>query len=185
MVTDRPLASLPAEQAEQLIRALFAPNQRFARAYQHHYRFVLRQNEPTAKLNTRIELARAAATLLARLDDPCMHVLCRDDEPVGLFGFRGDGVAHSIAVLDAYAHLYLELHVFVAIARMATSAGHRELRVITNDRRLASRYAQHGMELAVTDAKHLVGRLDLARCENRIRVAHLEHTLASELRDAA
>ena len=215
MVTERPLASLPREQAEQFIRALFAPDERCARAFHHYYRDMLRQNAPTAKLNTHIELARAVAKLLANLDDPHVHVLCRDDEPVGIFGYRALrehsfgvkianvvmtgalatrctgplGIAHRVGVLEAHADMDLHKRIFAAVTRKATAAGHRQLFVFTSDHRLESLYTPFGMEvpaeLAVPDSKHLVGMFDLARCENRSRIAHLEHELDRTERRAA
>jgi hypothetical protein len=208
MLTERPLASLPVETAEQFIRALFAPDQRFARAFHHYWRVVLKQNEPTAKLNTHIELAQSAAKLIAELGDPYMHSLCSDDRPVGIFGYRdlrahavgakiADvvaksslaatckgplGIAHCVGILDAHASLDLLKRIFASIARKATVEGHQQLFFFTSDHRLEGLYRRFGMEfppeLAVPDSKHLVGMFDLARCENRIRVAQLEHAIA-------
>jgi hypothetical protein len=215
MLTERPLASLPREHAEQFIRALFAPGQWFARAYHHYYRNVLKHNEPTAKLDTHIELARATAKLLANLDDPCLYVVFVGDQPVGIFGYRelrahsagahlasviatsslaarcpGPlGIAHCLGILENRTHLELLKHLFVAFVRKANDAGHRQLCFFTADHRLESMYSPFGMEfpadLAMPASKHLVGLFDLARCENRIRIALLEHELTTEQRDVA
>jgi hypothetical protein len=206
-MTERPLASLPAEQAEQFIRALFSPNQRFARAFHHYWRVVLKQNEATAKLNTYIELAQAGAKLIEHLGDPAIHVICRDDQPIGIFGYRelrahafgqkiADvvaasplartckgplGIAHCVGILDAYASIDVLKRIFASLARKASAAGHEQLFFFTSDHRLEGLYRRFGMEfpaeLAVPDSKHLVGMFDLARCENRIRLAHLEAAL--------
>lgn len=217
MLTERSLASLPKPQAEHFIRALFAPDQRFARAFHHYWRVVLKQNEPTATLNTRIELARAADKLIAELGDPAIHVICSGDRPIGIFGYRdlrthsfGNkiadviatsslaatctgplGIAHAVGILDAYGGLDVLKQIFASIARKATAAGHQQLFFFTSDHRLEGLYRRFGMEfpseLAVPDSKHLVGMFDLARCENRIRVSQLEHSLeaTTELARAA
>jgi hypothetical protein len=207
MMTERPLASLPAEQAALFIRALFAPNQRFARAFHHYWRVVLQQNEATAKLNTHIELAQACASLIANLGDPAIHVVCHDDQPIGIFGYRelrahafGEkiadvvaagslaetckgplGIAHCVGILDEHASIDVLKRIFASLARKATAAGHQQLFFFTSDHRLEGLYRRFGMEfpaeLALPDSKHLVGMFDLARCENRIRLSHLEAAL--------
>jgi hypothetical protein len=207
MMTERPLASLPAEQAESFIRALFAPGQRFARAFHHYWRVVLKQNEATAKLNTYIELAQSGAKLIENLGDPAMHVICQDGQPIGIFGYRelrahafgakiadvvsttalADtckgplGIAHCVGILDQYASIDVLKRIFASLARKANAAGHQQLFFFTSDHRLEGLYKRFGMEfpaeLAVPDSKHLVGMFDLTRCENRIRLSHLEAAL--------
>jgi hypothetical protein len=98
MYLERPLASLPCRTAERFVRSLFAPDQRFARAFHHYWRVVLGQNEATAKLNTLIELDQSARAVLERLDDPHMFTIAAataPDEPVGIFGYRELG-AHQV-----------------------------------------------------------------------------------------
>lgn len=209
MLNERTLASLPTAQAESFIHALFQPDQRFGRAFHHYWRTVLKQNEPTATLNTRIELAQAADKLLANLSDPHYHVVCKDDQPVGIFGYREltahpvgreiarvverlpraeaspgpYGFAHCVGILDAHASIDILKQMFGSIARKAIAAGHGQLFFFTSDHRLEKLYRRFGMEfsreLALDSSKHLVGMFDLERCENRIRLAELEQSLAT------
>jgi hypothetical protein len=92
MLTERPLAQIAAPDAERFIQSLFAPDQRFARAFHHYWRVILKQNEPTATLNTRIELAQTADKLIENLADPAMFTVGHQRdigyEPHGIFGYR-------------------------------------------------------------------------------------------------
>jgi len=102
MFIERPLATLPADHAERFVRAMFAPDQRFARAYHYWFRAVQGHNEPTAKLATRIELHKACDALLANLGDPNVHTVgfqkvavswedaggAASYQPIGVFGYR-------------------------------------------------------------------------------------------------
>ncbi|MBA2541490.1 MAG: hypothetical protein H0V17_17745 [Deltaproteobacteria bacterium] len=102
MFIERPLATLPADHAERFVRAMFAPDQRFARAYHYWFRTVQGHNEPTAKLSTRIELHKACDAVLANVGDPNLHTLgiqkvaaswqdaggAASYQPIGLFGYR-------------------------------------------------------------------------------------------------
>jgi hypothetical protein len=209
MPTERPLASLPPAVAEAFLRALFAPGARFARAFHHYWRVVLKQNAPTAALNTRIELVQAVEKLIANLDDPHMHVLCdASDQPIAIFGYRAlrahaigneladalerrpisgatgpFGFAHCVGILDAHASVDTLKRIFVSIANKAHAAGHQQLFFFTSDHRLEGLYRRFGMEfpaqLALSGSKHLVGMYDLTRCENRIRLAQVEQLLAA------
>lgn len=102
MFIERPLATLPTDHAERFVRALFAPDGRFARAYHDWFRTVQGHNEPTAKLSTRIELHKASDALLGNLGDPALHTVgvqqvaanwqdaggAASYRPIGLFGYR-------------------------------------------------------------------------------------------------
>jgi hypothetical protein len=172
---ERPLASLPAPDAERFIRALFAPEQRFARAFHHYWRIVLKQNASTARLNTSIELVQTASKLLANLDDPDLFTVGFEGagyDPIGIFGYRelrahafGEkianvvaagplaarcrgtlGIAHCVGILDAHAGLEILKTMFLSIARKAASAGHDQLFFFTSDHRLEALYRRFGME---------------------------------------
>lgn len=102
MFIERPLATLPTDHAERFVRAMFAPGQRFARAYQYWFSTVQGHNEPTAKLETRVELRTASERLLENLADPEIHTVgfqkvaanwqdagsAAAYQPIGLFGYR-------------------------------------------------------------------------------------------------
>ncbi|MEO8701891.1 MAG: hypothetical protein ABI867_17735 [Kofleriaceae bacterium] len=200
---ERPLASLPAPDAERFIRALFAPDQRFARAFHHYWKHVVRQNDATARLSTLCELAQVSSKLLENLADPNLFTVGHA-EPIGIFGYRpladhayGEriasavaragaattnvGIAHCVGILDAHAGMRVLKTMFLSIARKAQAQGHGQLYFFTSDHRLEGLYLRFGMEfpdwLALPDSKHLVGMYDLTRCENRIRVDQLEWQL--------
>lgn len=121
MFIERPLATLPTEHADRFVRALFAPEQRFARAYQYWFQTVQGHNEATAKLETRVELHTASQRLLSNLADPALHTVgfqkvaanwqdagsAAAYQPVGLFGYRALGelpmgaeIEHRIATTN-------------------------------------------------------------------------------------
>lgn len=173
---ERPLASLPTADAERFIRSLFAPDQRFARAFHHYWKVVLGQNDATAKLNTHIELAQTADKLVANLADPNMFTVGYEDggtyTPIGIFGYRAlgahpfgvkiadvvasgplaarlgseFGIAHCVGILDAHAGLEILKTMFLSIARKAQAAGHEQLFFFTSDHRLEGLYRRFGME---------------------------------------
>jgi hypothetical protein len=173
---ERPLASLSAPDAERFIRALFAPNQRFARAFHHYWKHVLKQNEPTARLNTLCELSQVADKLLANLGDPDMFTVGHGEgaayQPIGIFGYRplrahafGDriasvvarglsrhpasdlGIAHCVGILDAHAGMRVLKTMFLSIARKAQAQHHAQLFFYTSDHRLEGLYRRFGMEV--------------------------------------
>jgi len=211
MLIERPLAGLPTLEAERFIRSLFAPDQRFARAFHHYWKVVLKQNDATARLNMLIELAQAADKLVANLADPHMFTVGHHDQPIGIFGYReltahpvgcriadviasgplaarcGSrlGIAHCVGIIDAHASLDVLKTIFASIARRAQAAGHDQVLFFTSDHRLESLYRRFGMEfpqeLALHESKHLVGMFDLTRCENRIRINQLEAELERQL----
>lgn len=173
---ERPLAGLSAPDAERFIRALFAPNQRFARAFHHYWKHVLQQNEPTARLNTLCELSQVADKLLANLGDPDMFTVGHGEgaayQPIGIFGYRplrahafGDriasvvargplatqckgelGIAHCVGILDAHAGMRVLKTMFLSIARKAQAEQHGQLFFFTSDHRLEGLYRRFGME---------------------------------------
>jgi hypothetical protein len=198
---ERPLAQLPAADAERLVRGLFAPDQRFARAFFHYWHRVLGHNEPTARLETLVELAHAREHVLAHLDDPHYYTvgyLGARYEPIGMFGYRalaehavGDklrpvigrlcegpyGIAHCVAILDSYASTAVLRTMFASIALKAEARGDRRVLFFTSDHRLEKLYRRFGMDfpsaLALPDSRHLVGMFDLERPDNRARLDEL------------
>lgn len=180
---ERPLASLPTADAEHFVRSLFAPDQRFARAFHQYWKVVLGQNAATATLNTRVELAQAAAKLVAHLADPNIFTVGYQGatyEPIGIFGYRdleahpfgqkiADvitegpiaarcgrrlGIAHCVGILDAHAGLEILKTMFLSIARKAQAADHAQLFFFTSDHRLEGLYRRFGMEFPPELALH-------------------------------
>lgn len=118
MFIERPLATLPVDHAERFVRAMFAPDQRFARAYHDWFRTVAGHDEPTAKLSTRVELHKASDSLLASLADPNIHTIgfqkvaanwqdaggAASYQPIGLFGYRAlDELPFGAEIADRIA----------------------------------------------------------------------------------
>jgi hypothetical protein len=172
---ERSLASLPARQAEQFVHALFAPDQRFARAFHHYWKVVLAQDDITARVNTQRELAEAAGKLIANLGDPNIHTVGTtgiDYQPIGIFGYRdleahpfgrkiadvvaagplasrcrgASGIAHCVGILDAHASIEILKTMFASIARKAQARDHAQLFFFTSDHRLEGLYRKFGME---------------------------------------
>ena len=198
---ERPLAQLPAADAERLVRELFAPDQRFARAFFHYWHTVLGHNAPTARLETLIELAHAREHVLAHTDDPHYHTVGFVGvryEPIGMFGYRPlaahpmgaklasaaaplcdgpFGIAHCLATLDTYASTSVLRTMLASIALKAEARGDRRVLFYTSDHRLERLYRRFGMDfppaLRLPESRHLVGMFDLERPDNRARMDEL------------
>lgn len=96
--------------------------------------------------------------------------------PVGTPG-AGErrGMVHAVAIRDDHAGLTALRTAFVGIARRAAEQDLDVLYFYSSDHRLAGVYRHFGMEfppgLALPGSRHLVGRYDLHRPDNRERVA--------------
>jgi len=173
---ERSLASLPAADAERFVRSLFAPNQRFARAFEQYWKVILGHSEHVARRETQAELAHAGDALIANLADPAIftvgHLEANGYQPIGIFGYRAlaahpvggkiaeavatsalaarfggrFGIAHCVGILDAHAGLEVLKTMFLSIARKAQAADHEQLFFFTSDHRLEGLYRRFGME---------------------------------------
>jgi len=105
MWIERPLATLPAADVERLVRALFAPDQRLARSFRHYWRTVRGHDEPTARLETLIDLRHDADELIARRD-PELHaigfqrVVASWEDAGGPAAYQAEGVFGYRALAD-------------------------------------------------------------------------------------
>jgi hypothetical protein len=187
MLIERPLAALPSANAERFIRTLHAADGRIARTFEHYWSAV--QNAATAKLNTRVELARAAGKLLANLADPDVFTVGypgAEYEPIGMFEYAS-GIARGVSIDEARATDQVLEAMFLSIARKAQATAHRQLVLVTRDSELVALCRRFGLEVVPESvrSKRLVGTLDLARCENRVRLNELEAALEQPSRKAA
>jgi hypothetical protein len=186
MLIERPLATLPTACAEQLIRTLYAPDGRFARAFYRYWSNA--ENPATAKLNTRVELAHASDKLLASLADPHIFTVGHpgaEYEPIGMFEYAS-GIARGVGIIEGAGDEVLEA-MFLSIARKAQAAELQQLVLVTRDPELVALVRRLGLEVVPESvrSKRLVGTLDLARCENRVRLNELEAALEQPQRKAA
>ncbi len=109
---ERALATLPEAEATRLIRALFAPGERFSRAFHHYWKNVLGQDEATACQSTLAELGSVARALIGNLGDRDMHTIglagANGYQPIGIFGYRAlsaHGHGRKLAEVIASTHL--------------------------------------------------------------------------------
>jgi hypothetical protein len=85
------------------------------------------------------------------------------------------GIVHAVAIRDDHAGLTALRTAFVGVARKAVEQDLDVLYFYSSDHRLAGVYKHFGMEfpegLALPGSRHLVGRFDTRRPDNRERVA--------------
>lgn len=85
------------------------------------------------------------------------------------------GIVHAVAIRDDHAGLTALRTAFVGIARKAVEQDLDVLYFYSSDHRLAGVYKHFGMEfpegLALPGSRHLVGRYQVHRTDNRERVA--------------
>ncbi|MBZ0233591.1 MAG: hypothetical protein K8M05_14795 [Deltaproteobacteria bacterium] len=85
------------------------------------------------------------------------------------------GIVHAVAIRDDHAGLTALRTAFVGIARKAAEQDVDVLYFYSSDHRLAGVYRHFGMDfpegLALPGSRHLVGRYDVRRADNRERVA--------------
>lgn len=85
------------------------------------------------------------------------------------------GIVHAVAIRDDHAGLAALRTAFVGIARKAVEQDLDVLYFFSSDRRLAGVYKHFGMDfpegLALPGSRHLVGRYQVHRADNRERVA--------------
>ena len=175
-LTERPLASLPRADATSLVRRLYAPDQRFARAFYRYWHTIIGQPEHVARDSTATELAQSADALLDNLDDSCVHTIGVEHaggyEPIGMFAFRplGDhaqgrileqhvadtglaarypgplAIGHAVAILDDHATREALETILLSIARKALAGGFAFVFFYTSDERLVPLYRHFGMD---------------------------------------
>ena len=85
------------------------------------------------------------------------------------------GIVHAVAIRDDHAGLTALRTAFVGVARKAVEQDLDVLYFYSSDHRLAGVYKFFGMDfppgLALPDSRHLVGRYQVHRADNRERVA--------------
>jgi hypothetical protein len=171
-----PLCALPREVATALIARLYAPDQRFARAFYRYWREVLGQSEEEASRSTAAELVESMEALQGNLADPCVHTIGidhgQDYEPIGIFAFRPlhehtqgrmlrdamrsgpletrycgrSAIAHAVALLDEHAARAAFDNILLSIARKALTGGFAFVFFYTSDDRLEFLYRRYGMD---------------------------------------
>jgi hypothetical protein len=109
-----------------------------------------------------------AAHAMGRLLDATM--------PAGTLGAGARrGIVHAVAIRDDHAGLLALRTAFVGIARKAAEQDLDVLYFYSSDHRLAGLYKHFGMDfpegLALPGSRHLVGRYQVYRADNRERVA--------------
>jgi hypothetical protein len=172
----RPLRTLAPADRCALVQRLYAPDQRFARAFYRYWRDVLGQPEEEARASTAAELAQCADAILTNLSDACVHCVGvdRDGEydPIGIFSFRPleehpqglileshlrcsgkraryEGrlaMAHAVALLDEHATRSAFDRILLSIAHESLSGAFSFVFFYTSDDRLVPLYRRYGME---------------------------------------
>jgi hypothetical protein len=166
MFIERPLAQLPAADAERFVRALLSPDAADD---------LIDRADPSLH-------AIGVQTVAVRWEDAggagafkplALFGYCElAEHPLGARIARGlpkryagpFGIAHSIGVLAPTAGVDFEKTIFLSLAHAALAAGHQQLVMIT-DRVRAERYSRFGIELLPGLLHHrgnIVGVFDLA-----------------------
>ena len=172
----RPLSTLARADARALVRRLYAPDQRFARAFYRYWRDVVGQSVDEAQASTAEELAQNANAILADLSDPHIHAVGLEDgtgyHAIGMFSFRpldqhAQGrvlsqyldstglrgrypgrlaIAHAVALIDEQATRAALETILLSIAVRSLSDGFSFVFFYTSDDRLVPLYRHFGMD---------------------------------------
>lgn len=171
-----PLGRLNPDEAISLCRALFSPEERFAKGFYHYWREVLHLPEAQAWQATLDELNEYFETITANLCDPHFYAIGFNQQgkftPVGIFAFRSledhpvgpklrysiekNGlaqkyqgnlaIAHTFSSLSDYRNRAMMKYAFLRMAFKALEHNFQHIFFFMSDHRLGPIYSRFGLE---------------------------------------